>query len=229
MSTRDSATKRRASRTVMIPTGMLTKNTHRHEAMSVITPPTSRPTAAPPAAIALHTPQRLGAPLAVEGGGHDRQGGRRDERSAQALQRASGDEYARGSRHAVEQGGQGEQDHARHEQALAADEVGGAAAEQQEAAEDEGVAVDHPLEVGGREVQAPLHRRQRDVDHAGVEHDHELGHAGDHEDEPRVDCAVAQADRAVRLRFVSGPGETRGAGAGAGVGHARGHGTAAAR
>ena len=41
---------------VTSPTGTLTKNTHRHEAMSVRTPPISRPTAAPLAAIALHTP-----------------------------------------------------------------------------------------------------------------------------------------------------------------------------
>ena len=41
------------------PTGTLTKNTQRHEAMSVRMPPISRPTAAPLAAIALHTPSAL--------------------------------------------------------------------------------------------------------------------------------------------------------------------------
>ena len=48
----------------------------------------------------------------------------------------------------------GEDDDARDEEPLRAEEVGGAASEQEEAAEDEGVRVDDPLQARGREVRA---------------------------------------------------------------------------
>ena len=49
-----------------MPTGTLTKKIHCHETRSVRTPPSSRPAAAPPAAIALHTPSaRVRSALSV--------------------------------------------------------------------------------------------------------------------------------------------------------------------
>jgi hypothetical protein len=74
-----------------------------------------------------------------------------------------------------------------HEQALASEEVGRAPAEQQEAAEEEGVDVDDPLQADRREVEAGLDRRQRDVHDGRVEHDHELRDADENENEPTVD------------------------------------------
>ncbi len=53
-------------------------------------------------------------------------------------------------------------------------EVGRAAAEEEEAAEDQRVGADHPLEVLLREPEVELDRRQRDVHDRDVEHDHEL-------------------------------------------------------
>ena len=75
--------------------------------------------------------------------------------------------------------GQREQRGADEEHAAAAEQVGRAPAEHQEAGERQRVGVDHPLQAGGREMQPGAHRRQRDVDDRDVEDDHELGQADD--------------------------------------------------
>ena len=59
MSARDSGDVAQRQGDGAIPTGTLTKNIQRQETRSVSTPPSSRPTAPPPAAIALHTPSAL--------------------------------------------------------------------------------------------------------------------------------------------------------------------------
>ena len=117
-------------------------------------PPSSRPTAPPPAAIALHTPSAL-----VRSGPSgnvvvmiDQRGGG-DERAAEALQRAERDQLPGARREPVEQAGDREQDRAGDEDPLAPEDVRRAAAEQQEAAEQQRVAVDHPLQVGLAELQ----------------------------------------------------------------------------
>ena len=63
------------------------------------------------------------------------------------------------------------------------EEVGEAPAEQQEAAEGEGVGVDDPGEVVLGEVQRAPDRGQRDVDDRGVEDDDELRHGQERERE----------------------------------------------
>ena len=77
------------------------------------------------------------------------------------------------------------------EQPLAPEQVAGAAAEQQEAAEDERVGVDDPLEVRLREAEVFLDRRQRDVHDRRVEDDHELREADEDEDQPGVRRAAS--------------------------------------
>ena len=62
--------------------------------------------------------------------------------------RAERDELPGVGREPVEQGGDREEDHAGDEDALAAEDVGRAPAEQQEAAEQQRVAVHDPLQVG---------------------------------------------------------------------------------
>src|SRR5215213_4020020 len=59
-----------------------------------------------------------------------------------------------------------------------------APAEQQQAAEREGVGGDHPLAVVVGEVQVLLGRRERDVHDRHVEHHQQLGDADDGEDQP---------------------------------------------
>ncbi len=134
--------------------------------------------------------ERLGAlTLLGERGRDDRQRGGREQRRAEALQAAADDQHARRLGQPVEQRGDREQRHAGDEQPLAPEQVAGPATQQEEAAEDQRVGVDHPLQARGREVQATLDRGQRDVHHGGVEHDHELGQAGDHQDQPPVRLA----------------------------------------
>ena len=60
-----------------------------------------------------------------------------------------------------------------HEDETAAEVVGELAADQHERGERERVAGDDPLELGERHVERAAHRRQRDVHHRVVEHDHE--------------------------------------------------------
>ncbi len=126
----------------------------------------------------------------------DRERGGSYERGTQTLQAAAEDEDFRGRREAVQERRDSEDHDADEEDPLAPDEVAGAAAEQQEAAEDERVRVDDPLQVGIRHPQVGLDRRQRDVHDRRVQDHHELRHADQHEDEPRVDVTRARGCRA---------------------------------
>jgi hypothetical protein len=118
-------------------------------------------------------PVALGA--VAEGGRDDRERRRRDDRGAEALGGAGGDQLALGRREPGEQRGDPDQQQAGHEDAPATEQVGGAAAEQEEAAEGEDIGVDDPGQVFLGEVERPADRGQRDVDDRGVEDDDELG------------------------------------------------------
>ena len=78
----------------------------------------------------------------------------------------------------------GEQHEPGHEDAPAAEQVGGAPAEQEEAPERERVGADHPLQVLLREPEVDLDRGKSDVDDCDVEHDHELHDAEERQSEP---------------------------------------------
>ena len=81
------------------------------------------------------------------------------------------------------------------EDLLAPGEVAGAAAEEEEAAEDQRVGVDDPLQVRVRHVEVLLDRRQRDVDDRRVEDDHELRQADEDEDEPGIHASGHRLER----------------------------------
>ncbi len=128
--------------------------------------------------------ERSGARTRIgERRGEDRQRRRREHRAADALQRPGTDQLATGLGEAAEQRGHREQRHPDEEQPAPAPQVRRASAEQQEAREGQGVGVQHPAERVLRHVQVGLHRRQRDIHDADVEHDHELGDADDGENE----------------------------------------------
>ncbi len=130
----------------------------------------------------------------VKGGRDDRQGGGGEDRSADPLQRAGGDQGAGGGRDRAEQGGAREDQRAGVEHASAAEEIRGAPAEQQETREGEGVSVQDPLQAIGGEAQRILDRRQGDVHDRDIEDHHELAQT-DHEQQ-RV--RVAARDRPCR-------------------------------
>ena len=99
-------------------------------------------------------PQRFVALGAVaEGGGDDRERGGGEDRRAEALDGAGGDQLPGGARQAAGQRGEGEEHQAEHEDAAAAEQVGQPAAEQEEAAEGEDVGVDHPGQAALAEVE----------------------------------------------------------------------------
>jgi hypothetical protein len=112
------------------------------------------------------------------------------------LQAAGRVEQHGGRGDAAEGRGRGEADQADDEDALAADEVGDASAEQQQAAEGQGVGRDDPLAVGVADVEVALRRGQGDVHDRGVEHDHQLGDRDHAEGEPapRIGCRCSGHD-----------------------------------
>ena len=103
---------------------------------------------------------------------------------ADALDEAGGDEEALAGRGAAQDRGDGEEHEPRKEHAPASEQVAEPAGEQQEAAEGDEEGVDDPGQVALAEVQIALDRRQRHIHDRGVEHDHELGQADNHEGHP---------------------------------------------
>ena len=132
--------------------------------------------------------------------------------------RASADQRGLGPREPAEERADRERDQADHEDAAAAEQVRGPAAKQQEAAEDERVRGDDPLQVGLREAEIRLDRRKGDVHDRDVEHDHELDGAEQRQSEPfqsrRCDhCAILSQGVLVNLQDIlakaSHPGECK--------------------
>ncbi|MEY9912722.1 hypothetical protein ABIA35_008989 [Catenulispora sp. MAP12-49] len=85
-----------------------------------------------------------------------------------------------------------------HEGPAASDQVGGPAAEQQEAAEADRVRGHHPLQVRLGEVELGADRRQRHVHDQHVDHGHEDRHGQEREGPPSV------RDAGRHSRFFSG-------------------------
>ena len=87
--------------------------------------------------------------------GQDRERRGREQRAAEALGRACGDEDARRRREPGHERGAGEQRQAGHEHPATTEQVGRAAAEQQEAAEQQRVRADDPLQARRRRSRGP--------------------------------------------------------------------------
>ena len=158
----------------------------------VSAPPTSRPMA-PPAeatkAYDAHGPGPLPGPVKMVTR-MPRMVERRQRRPRPWTNRAD-DELDLGVGQAAEDRRHGEQSHAGQEDLLRPDEVTHPAGQQEESAEGDQVGVDDPGQRRCGEVQVPLDRRQRDVHHRCVEHDHELADAEDHQGDPAPAVAVA--------------------------------------
>ena len=119
-----------------------------------------------------------------EGRGQQAEGRRGQQRGEAALQGAGDDEDLEALGETAECGCDGEPGEAGDEDALAAEEVAEAAAEQQQAAERQRVRGDDPLAGVVGEAQVRLGRGKRDVHDRHVEHDHQLRKANQREDEP---------------------------------------------
>ena len=130
-------------------------------------------------------PERLAALGGVgERRRQQRQRGGREHRGERALHRSGADEHVVALRGAADGGGAGEAQQPRDERPLAAEEVGDAPAEQQQAAEAQRIGGDHPLALVVGEAELALGGRERDVHDRHVEDDEQLGDADHHEDQP---------------------------------------------
>ena len=117
--------------------------------------------------------------------GHDqRQRDCRDDRAADPLHGAGGDELALRARKAAGERREREDRDPDQEQPTVSEEVAEAPAEEEEAAEREQVGVDHPRERLLREAEVVADRRERDVHDRPVEDDHQVPEAEDEECEP---------------------------------------------
>jgi hypothetical protein len=116
---------------------------------------------------------------------HDqRERDRRDNRTAEALDRTRRDQEPLRRGQAAGDRGQGEERDPDQEQSPVAEQIAEAAAEQEEAAERQQVGVDHPGERRRREPEVLPNRRQRDVHDRRVENDHQVAQAQDDQREP---------------------------------------------
>ncbi len=114
----------------------------------------------------------------------DRQGARHEERSADAHQSAGGDDLPRLLREGAERGGDAEDGQAHQQHLLAPEAVREAAGGEQDTGQHQGVRVHEPLEFLGPGPQFTAHRRQRDVEHRGVDRHHEHGQAQHRQNRP---------------------------------------------
>ena len=124
-----------------------------------------------------------------------RQRGRREQRAESALERPGAEQHRLGGGGAAEGGGGGEAEQADDEGALTPPEVGDTSAEQQQAAEGEGVGGDDPLLVAVRYAQVVLGGGQRDVHDGRVEYDHQLRQGDEHQRFPAAGVGERGARR----------------------------------
>ncbi|MEO9174270.1 MAG: hypothetical protein ABI317_02065 [Gaiellales bacterium] len=131
---------------------------------------------------APHTERSLSLGTVAERRHENGEDARRHDRTAHALDRPRGDEKAgrRGERAGERR--EREHDDAGDEHPLPAEQIARTPAEQQEAAEGDGVGVHHPLQSADREAEVIADRGQRDVDDRHVEQHHELRGADEGED-----------------------------------------------
>ena len=138
-------------------------------------PPEQRPGGTARAVHRAPQPDRaMTSGTGLERGGDDRQRRGGHQRTGEALERPGADEHAARRRDASHQRGHGEERQSGDEGPPLAPQVAGTAGQHEEAREDDRVGIDDPLQVRGRELQARLDRRKRDVDDRQVEDDHEL-------------------------------------------------------
>ena len=168
-----------------IAIGVLTSSVQRQLRYSVSAPPAIRPMAPPAPEMAPYTPNAFARSLRLgEGRGDQGEHGRGEDGGEDALQGTGAEQPAGVLRRAAEGGCGGEAEQPDEERALAADEVSDSAAEQEQAAEREGVSGEGPLPRGVADVQRGLGVGEGDVHDRRIKDDHQLGDADDGEREP---------------------------------------------
>ena len=171
---------RRPASRIAAPSGRLTRKTRRQSESSTRAPPRVGPGRRRRRRGGAPEADSRRAPLDREAVEDDRQRGRGDQRRADSLQDAEGDQRLERRRHRAEQAGGGEAGDAEQEDPLVAEAVGEAAGRHQQRRDHDEVAVEHPGEgatigpgKGRRDV------RKGDVDDRRVEKGDEGAGTGD--------------------------------------------------
>ena len=128
--------------------------------------------------------ERLRPLGALEGGHDDREGSRGEHRCAETLARPSGEQGTGAARHGRGERGHGEDAEPGQEHPAPPEQVGCAAAEEQQAAEDERVARDRPADRAAADVEVAGEAGQGDIHGGDVEDHHQLRdqeHGQEHE------------------------------------------------
>ena len=178
--------RRRGARTnAATPTGTLTKKIHDQLSASVRTPPSRTPAAAPKPPTAPQTPSAMlrSRPSENVVVRIDSAAGEMTAAPSPWSERAAISDAFR-PREAGQQRREREHDDADEEQPPPSEQIGRAPAQEQEAAEEERVGADHPLEVLLREPEVDFDRGQRHVHDRDVQDDHELHRAQQRECQP---------------------------------------------
>jgi hypothetical protein len=160
---------------------------------------------------AVHAPdrERLVALGPLEGGRDDREGGGGHDRCPDALERSGPDQSVGRPGETAKERGEGEEQEPDHEHAAAPEQVGGAAAQQEQAGEGDRVGADHPLQPLLREAQSFVDRGQRDDHDVGVEDDHEERPAEERERPPAAGIGLCRGVCLLRVGHVCPPGRCR--------------------
>ena len=137
--------------------------------------------------------ERLRPLVPVERRHDDRKRCRREHCCTEALARAGCEQSGRRARRGRRERRCGEDAEAGQEHPPTPEQVGGAAAEEEQASEDERVAGDRPADAGARELKVFREARQRDVHGRDVEDDHQLG--DEHDEQEDATALAARADR----------------------------------
>ena len=173
-------------------------------------PPSSEADAAAGAGDGAVPGDRAGALGALgEADGEQGEGRRGGDRGADPLQGTGAEQPGRRLGDAAEHRGEGEEGDAGDEDLAAAEDVPGAGAEQQQAAEGQRVGVLDPGEAGGREAEVLVDARQRRDHHRDVEDDHQVAAEDDREDEGGVAVALFGGADAAR-QWISQSFESHG-------------------
>jgi hypothetical protein len=116
------------------------------------------------------------------GGQEQGQGRRRQQRAEGPLERPRPDEHPGAGGDPAQRRRSGEAGQADGEDPPRSEAIGEPAADEEQAAEGQQVGIDHPREIGHREVQLLPDRGQGDVGDGVVDQEHELGDAGEQQD-----------------------------------------------
>ena len=173
-----------------MPTGTLTKKIHGHERVSTRMPPSSRPTAPPPTAIAAQTPSAfvrsapsLKVAVTIESAAGETRAAPRPCSPRLTISHVEPVARAQSSEADVKSTRPTRKIFLRPARSPARPP------RRRKPAEEQRVGVDDPLQVRVRHVEVLLDRRQRDVHDRRVEDDHELRQADEDENEPRIDAS----------------------------------------